>query len=267
MYIDSHCHLNHRKSAGPAGELVARANAAGVAGMVTICCRMAEEVDQLKAICDAGKNVWMTVGTHPHEASQEAEKQFTTDDFIKMSHSHPKIVGIGECGLDYHYNFGEPADQAESFRRQIRACIETGLPVVVHARDADEDIIRIIKEENGSGKLTGVMHCFSSSPWMADEALKMGFYLSFSGIVTFKNAQELRGVCRRAPKDRILIETDAPYLAPEPHRKATNEPALVVHTAGVVADVLGMTRDEVGKITTGNFFNLFPKARETWQPA
>lgn len=268
MFIDSHCHLNHRKSAADANTLVARANDAGVAGMVTICCRMAEEVDQLKAICDANKNVWMTVGTHPHDASEEAEKKFTTDDFIAMSKTHNKIVGIGECGLDYHYNFGEPADQAEGFRRQIRACIETKLPIIVHARDADQDIIRIIKEETAGGqKLTGVMHCFSSSPWMADEALALGFYLSFSGIVTFKNGDELRGICKRAPKNRILIETDAPYLAPEPHRKVTNEPALVIHTANVVAEAHDLTRDEIGKITADNFFDLFPKARETWQPA
>lgn len=265
LYIDSHCHLNHRKSAADADSLVKNANAGGVAGMVTICCRMAEEVETLKAICDRNQNVWMTVGTHPHDASEEAEKKFTTADIVALSKTHPKIVGIGECGLDYFYDFGKPEDQAAGFRTHIQACIETGLPIVVHARDADEDIIRIIKEENTSGKLTGVMHCFSSSAWMAEEALKLGFYLSFSGIVTFKNGDALREICKATPLDRILIETDAPYLAPEPFRKVTNEPALVVNTAKVVADVHNLTRDEIGKITADNFFNLFTRAKDTWQ--
>ncbi len=270
FYIDSHCHLNNPKIAhvGDPATLVARANAAHVAGMVTICCRMSEEPDTLKSICDANRNVWMTVGTHPHDASNEAEKAFTTDAIVKLAQSHPKIVGIGESGLDYFYDFADRADQAEGFRKHIRACIETGLPLVVHARDADEDIIKILKEE-GAGKknLTGVMHCFSSGAQMALEALDLGFYLSMSGIVTFKNADALRAIAKAAPLDRILIETDAPYLAPEPHRKLTNEPALVVHTAKVVADIFDMTREEIGTKTADNFFNLFTRARDSWAMA
>lgn len=267
FYIDSHCHLNSRniEKIGDPDALVARANAAGVAGMVTICCRMSEEPPVLKAIADRNKNVWLTVGTHPHDASNAAEKVFTTDQIVEMARSHPKIVGIGECGLDYFYHHSTPEDQAEGFRRHIRACIETGLPIVVHARDADQDVIRILKEEGAGVKnLTGVMHCFSSSAWMAEEALAFGFYLSFSGIVTFKNADALRDIAKNTPKDKFLIETDAPYLAPEPFRKNTNEPALVVNTATVLGDLHNMTRDEIGTLTANNFFNLFTRAKDTW---
>lgn len=264
MFIDSHCHLNHAKSVADPDTLIKHANAEGVAGMVTICCRMAEEVPALTGICDRNTNVWMTIGTHPHDASKDSEKAFTADDIIKLSNSHPKIVGIGESGLDYYYDFSTPADQASSFRKHIQACNETGLPLVVHARDADQDVIKILKEE---GAKNGVMHCFSSSAWMAQEALALGFYISFSGIVTFKNAQSLRDIAKATPLDRILIETDAPYLSPEPMRKESNQPAYVVHTAKVLADVHDLTRDEIGKITSDNFFNLFSKAKESWQPA
>ncbi|MCB1538167.1 MAG: TatD family hydrolase [Rhodospirillales bacterium] len=269
-YIDSHCHLNNPKIAplGTPDALVARANAGGVAGMVTICCRIADEPETLKSICDRNRNVWMTVGTHPHEASQPAEQAFTQADIVALAQSHPKIIGIGESGLDYFYDFSDRADQAESFRKHIRACVETGLPLVVHARDADDEIIRILREEGaGEGRLKGVMHCFSSGAKMAEDALDLGFYLSFSGIVTFKNADTLRDIARRAPIERVLIETDAPYLAPEPHRKLTNEPALVVHTAAMLAGLFDMTREEIGDKTTANFFNLFDQARDTWQPA
>ncbi|MBU6235919.1 MAG: TatD family hydrolase [Alphaproteobacteria bacterium] len=267
MFIDSHCHLNSKKIAPLAAPdaLVKRANDAGVAGMVTICCRMHEEAETLKSIASDNKNVWCTVGTHPHDASSEAEKKYTAADIVTLANSHPKIVGIGESGLDYFYNFSTPDDQAASFRKHIHACLETGLPIVVHARDADADIIKIIREEGQGGKLTGVMHCFSSGEKMAQEALELGFYISFSGIVTFKNAQNLRDIAKNVPLDKILIETDAPYLAPEPVRKNINEPALIVNTANCLADVLGKTRDEIGAITKDNFFKLFWKAKETWQ--
>lgn len=269
FYIDSHCHLNSPKitGVGAPDALIARANAAGVAGMVSICCRMAEEPPVLKAITDSNTNVWCTIGTHPHQASEAGEKAFSVADIVALARSHPKIVGIGESGLDYFYDFADRNDQAVSFRNHIRACIKTGLPLVVHARDADEDIISILKEEGArdGGPLTGVMHCFSSSAWMAEEALKLGFYISVSGIATFKNAQSLRDILKAVPRDKLLIETDAPYLAPEPHRKLTNEPALVVHTAKMLADLLDLTRDEIGALTADNFFTLFPKAKETWQ--
>lgn len=266
LFIDSHCHLNSKKIApiGAPADLVARANAGGVAGMVTICCRMHEETETLKSIADAHKNVWCTVGTHPHDASSDAEKAFSVADIVKLA-AHPKVVGIGESGLDYFYNFSTPDDQAISFRKHIHACMESDLPIVVHARDADDDIIKVIREE-GQGKLRGVMHCFSSGAKMAEEAIDLGFYISFSGIVTFKNAQNLRDIAKTVPLDKILIETDAPYLAPEPHRKNVNEPALVLHTANCLAEVLDKTRDEIGELTAANFFNLFTKAKNTWAP-
>lgn len=268
MFIDSHCHLNSPKIAplGTPDVLVQHARAVGVSGMVTICCRITEELETLKSIADQNANVWCTVGTHPHDASREAEKALGVADIVNFANEHPRIVGIGESGLDYFYDFSTPADQAESFRRHIRACVETGLPLIVHARDADEDIIRILREE-GAGKngLKGVMHCFSSGAWMAEQALEIGFYLSFSGIVTFKNAGTLREICKRTPLERLLIETDAPYLAPEPHRKLTNEPALLVHTAKVVGDLHGQAPAEIGRITTQNFFTLFSKAKATWK--
>lgn len=267
LFIDSHCHLNSKKIVplGAPSDLVARANASGVSGMVTICCKLAEEPDTLKQITSENKNVWCTVGTHPHEASDEAEKKFSVADIVKMT-DHPKVVGIGESGLDYFYNFSTPDDQATSFRKHIHACLETGLPLVVHAREADDDIIKIIRDEGQGGKLRGVMHCFSSGAKMAMDALDLGFYISFSGIVTFKNADALREIAKSVPRDKILIETDAPYLAPEPHRKNVNEPALVTHTANCLANLFDMTRDEIGDLTASNFFNLFTKARQTWEP-
>lgn len=266
MFIDSHCHLNHEKlkELGGAGALIAAANDAGVNGMVSICCRMSQEVETLKSIVDNHKNVWCTVGTHPHDASNPDEMAFTTDDIVALASSHPKIIGIGESGLDYYYDFADRNDQAIGFRKHIRACIETGLPLIVHARDADQDIIKIIREEYDP-RLTGVMHCFSSGAQMAREALDLGFYLSFSGIVTFKNSDALREIAAATPLERTLIETDAPYLAPDPNRKYTNQPAYVVHTAAKLAQIHDKTTEEIGEITAQNFFNLFTKAKDTWQ--
>ncbi len=269
MYIDSHCHLNHEKiiPAGTPAELVARAKAEGVAGMVTICCRLHGEPASLREIAAAHDNVWYTIGTHPHDASQDAEKAFTQDRIVAMAKADPKIVGIGESGLDYYYDLADRADQAATSRNHIRACIERGLPLVVHARDADEDIIRILKEE-GAGtdpRLKGVMHCFSSTPWLAEKSLEIGFYISFSGIVTFKSAANLRDIAKTVPLDKMLIETDAPYLAPEPNRKKTNEPAQIVHTARLLGDLHDRTGEEIGEITAQNFFTLFDRARDTWQ--
>lgn len=263
--IDSHCHLNHNRliDLGGASGMVKAANEAGVSGMLTICCRMAEEPDTLKAITDANKNVWCTIGTHPHDAGEAAEKAFSEDDIVALATSHPKIVGIGESGLDYFYKHSEPDDQQASFRRHIRACIRTGLPLVIHARDADQDIIRILREEGAQagGPLRGVMHCFSSSRWMAEQALDIGFYLSFSGMLTFNKSDELRAIAADTPLDRVLVETDSPYLAPEPHRGGINQPAYVVHTAARLAQVHNLTRDEMAVITTRNFFTLFDRAK------
>jgi TatD DNase family protein len=262
MWIDSHCHLNHKRLAG-LGEpeaIVGNAVAAGVDGMLTICCRIREELDTLLGIANKFDNVWCTVGTHPHDAGKPAEKEISFDELVKMARSDKKIVGIGESGLDYFYKNSTPEDQAESFRKHIRACIETGLPLVVHARDADDDIIRILREEGAGTKLKGVMHCFSSSRKMGEEALALGFYISFSGIVTFDKADELKEFAKVVPLDRVLVETDAPYLAPMPHRGEINQPALVTHTGAFVANLKQIAVEDMAAHSKRNFFTLFDKA-------
>lgn len=262
MYIDSHCHLNHNrlKNAGGPDEIIKNAEHAGVDGMLTICCRIAQEMDEVLSIARTHDNVWCTVGTHPHDAGKEAEKAFSVDDIVKIAQSDPNIVGIGESGLDYYYKNSEPEDQKSSFRKHIRACIEADLPLVVHARDADEDIMRIIREEGEGTNLTGVMHCFSSGRKMGEDALEFGFYISFSGIVTFKNSTDLQDFAKDVPLDRILVETDAPYLAPEPHRGRMNEPALVTHTGQFLADLHSIAEEEMASHCKTNFFKLFSKA-------
>lgn len=266
MLIDSHCHLNHKRllNAGGHGEVVARARAAGVGGMLTICCRIAEEFEEVLGIARAYDGVWCTVGTHPHDAGQESERACTQADLVRLARSDPKIVGIGESGLDYFYKHSEPEAQQESFRKHIRACVETGLPLVVHARDADADIIRILREEGQGTDLQGVMHCFSSSRKMGEEALALGFYISFSGMVTFpKKSDELRDFARAVPADRILVETDAPYLAPEPHRGHINESAFVCYTARLLAELRAVSEEDFSTRTTENFFRLFDRAKRT----
>lgn len=263
MLIDSHCHLNHERllHLGGVQHLLANASAANVGGMLSICCRISDEFSQILEMVTPLQQVWCTIATHPHEASDPAEKAVVYDELVRLARSHPKIVGIGESGLDYYYKLATVEDQQESFRRHIRACIETDLPLIVHARDADEDIIRIIREEGAGTSLKGVMHCFSSSRKMGEEALECGFYISFSGIVTFKKSVELQDFCRDVPVDRILVETDAPYLAPEPYRGKINEPALVVHTAAKIAALRNIDPETLAMNTTQNFFTLFNKAR------
>lgn len=270
MYIDSHCHLTHSHISDLATpeELVAAANNAGIAGMVTICCRIATEFEDILATVKPMKNVWCSVGTHPHDASVAAEKAFTADDIITLANSHDKVIGIGESGLDYFYDYADREDQKASFRKHIQACMETGLPLIVHARDADRDCMDIIHEEiknNPSQSLGGVLHCFSSGEAMAMEALDIGFYVSFSGMITFKKSEELRDIACKIPLDRILIETDAPFLAPMPYRGKINQPAYVEYTALELAKLHNKTREEMGNITANNFFNLFTKAKDTWQ--
>jgi len=269
MYIDSHCHLthNHISELGDARALVDAANEAGVLGMQTICCQIADEFDDILKTIKPMQNVWCSVGTHPHDASVEAEKAFTRDDIVKLANSHDKVIGIGESGLDYYYDNADRDDQKISFRKHIQACIETGLPLIVHARDADRDCMDIINDEiknNPSKPLRGVLHCFSSGEPMAMEALDIGFYISFSGMVTFKKSDALRDIARKIPLNRLLIETDAPFLAPMPYRGKTNQPAYVEYTALELAKMHDMTRDEMGKVTADNFFTLFDKALKTW---
>lgn len=268
MWIDSHCHLNHERAGeGDTPEfIVARAKAGGVDGMLSICCEIATEFDALLKTVKPLDNVWCSIGTHPHDAGLPAEKAITLDRLIALANSDDKIIGIGESGLDYFYMRSTPVDQEESFRKHIRACIATDLPLIVHARDADADIMRVIRDENAKAgtKVRGVMHCFSSGPGLAREALSEGFYISFSGIVTFKKSTELQEIAKTVPLDRLLIETDAPFLAPEPFRGKTNEPAYVSHTGLYLANLLGQSEEDLARRSKDNFFNLFSKAEKTW---
>lgn len=263
MWIDSHCHLNHSgiQDKGSPADLVRAAKEKGVQGILTICCRMSEEIDTLTSITSAHDNVWMSIGTHPHDAGLEGEKAITTDQIVKTAKENANIIALGETGLDYFYDNSPRPDQKESFRKHIRACIASDLPMIVHTRDAEQDTIKIMQEEGKGKLLKGVMHCFSGSQWLADQALNMGFYISFSGIVTFKKAEELRAVAKTVPLDKVLIETDAPFLAPMPYRGKTNEPAYVAETGKFLSDLYDLTAEEFAKITTENFFRLFNKAK------
>lgn len=267
MWIDSHCHLNHERTGeGDTPEaIVARAKAAGVDGMLSICCEIEKEFAGLLATVKPLENVWCSIGTHPHDAGVEAEKNVTLEQLVTLAKSDDKIIGIGESGLDFFYNKSPAKDQEESFRKHIRACIETDLPLIVHARDADEDIIRIIREENsGKQRVRGVLHCFSSGPLLAEKALEEGFFISFSGIVTFKKSTDLQDIAKTVPLDRILVETDAPFLAPEPYRGKTNEPAYVSHTGNFLANLLNLDKETLATYSKNNFFSLFDKAKKTW---
>jgi len=264
MWIDSHCHLNHKKlaEAGTLQEVLGNARAAGVEGMLTICCRIADEFPEVLAIAQNESDVWCSIGTHPHEASKDAEKAISQEELVKLATSDPNIIAIGETGLDYYYDFSERVDQAESFRKHLRACVETDLPVIIHARDADDDVAQILREESAGGKLCGVMHCFSSGRGLAEAALDLGFYISFSGIVTFKQAEELRDIAKDVPLERILVETDAPYLAPGPYRGKTNQPAYVVETGACLANIYKSDKEKIASISKNNFFQLFAKAEQ-----
>ena len=267
MWIDSHCHLTHEKimELGSPEDLVNRASERKVSGMLTINCRISDEFDIIHKAAKKFDNVWCSVGTHPHEASNDQEKQISIDDIIAITHD-PKVIAIGESGLDYYYNYGEKHDQIASFRKHIQACIKTQLPLVVHARDADEDIIQILKQEGEGTNLKGVMHCFSSGEQCAMQALELGFYISFSGIVTFKSATKLQDIAKKIPLDRLLVETDAPYLAPVPLRGKVNEPANVVHTGQFLSDLLDIDIQKFAKITSDNFYTLFSKASLQTKP-
>ena len=253
--IDSHCHLDFKELAADLPNAIARANAAGVMLMVTICTRVRRFPDVL-AIAEAHDNVYCTVGTHPHNAAEESD--VTAADIAALA-KHPKVIGIGEAGLDYHYQHSPKQVQARSFRLHIEAARRTGLPLIVHSRDAEEDTAAILQEEMAAGKFKPLLHCYSSRPVLAERGLAIGAYISFSGILTFKNADEIRSVARAAPLDRILVETDAPYLAPVPHRGKVNEPAFTVHTLEKLAEIRQLPVEQLAEITNRNFFHLFSK--------
>jgi len=255
MLVDSHCHLDFPDFDGDRDDLIVRARAAGVTKMVTICTRAAAEPD-VRAIAEAHDGVYYAVGAHPLNVGEAP--LLTVEELVAFA-DHPKMVAIGETGLDYHYDKWPPAMQAESLRRHIVAARRTGLPLIIHARDADDDMAAILREGYAEGAYTCVMHCFSSGRALAEAALEMGFYLSMSGVVTFRNADALRAIFADAPLDRVLVETDAPYLAPVPKRGKRNEPAYVAHTATVGAQVFGVTTEEFSNATTLNFHCLFTK--------
>lgn len=261
MWIDSHCHLNHSgiKELGDPVQIVNAAREAGISGMLTVCCNMSKEIDELLEITSAHDNVWCSIGTHPHDAGLVEEQAFTQDKIVVIANSNDKIIAIGESGLDYFYDNSPRQAQQDSFRKHIGACLESELPLIVHSRDADSDTADILKNE-GQGKLQGVMHCFSSTQELAESALDLGLYISFSGIITFKKADELREIAKIVPLNRVLVETDAPFLAPVPHRGKVNEPALVAITGAYLAELYGKTPEEFARITTDNFFRLFKKA-------
>lgn len=253
---DSHCHLDFPDFKGQLDEVIARAARAGVRRMVTICTKLRQE-PTVRAIADAHEPVFYAAGTHPMSAA--SEPLTSTDELITISR-HPKMVGIGETGLDYHYT-AESADiQKASLRIHIDAARETGLPLIIHARDADDDMMAILREGHSNGAFCCVMHCFSSSAQLAEAALDLGFYLSMSGITAFPKSGDLRDIFAAAPQDRILVETDAPYLAPPPHRGKRNEPAYVAHTAQRAADTFGLDYAAFAAQTEANFERLFSKA-------
>ena len=256
MLVDSHCHLNFEQLSSELDDVVARARAVGVGHMLTIGTKL-REFDGVRAIAERYEDIHCSVGVHPHEAESEGD-EVTAAKLIELA-AHPKVVGIGETGLDYFYEHAPRELQKKSFRLHIEAARQTGLPLIVHTRDADEDTAQILQEEYGKGPFTGVIHCFSSGWEVAEKSMEIGFYISISGIVTFKAAEELRDHVSRIPVERLLVETDSPFLAPVPKRGKTNEPSFVAHTAAKVAELKGLDLDRLAAITTDNFFNLFNK--------
>ena len=257
--IDSHCHLDFPEFAAELDAVVARARDAGVGRLLTICTRLSK-FDEVLSIAERFDRMFCSVGVHPHEAAHEPD--IALERIVALA-KHPKVVGIGEAGLDYYYDKSPHDRQQEVFRLHIEAARQTGLPLIVHSRDADEDTVALLREGAEKGGLKGVIHCFTATQYLADAALEMGFFISLSGIVTFKNAEALRQVARTVPLDRLLVETDSPYLAPMPMRGKRNEPSFVRHTATYVADMFGVPFAELAARTTANFERLFDKTTRT----
>jgi TatD DNase family protein len=255
MLIDSHCHLDFPDFASELDDVVGRARAAGIARMVTISTRVRRFADVL-AIAERFPDVYCSVGTHPHYAHEELD--ITAADLVART-EHPKVVALGEAGLDYHYDRSPRDAQERGFRTHIAAARESGLPLVIHSREADADTARILEEETGQGAFPAVLHCFTGGADLARRAIALGLSISFTGILTFKNSTALRAIAAGLPADRILVETDAPYLAPLPFRGKRNEPAYVVETAKVLAETRGVSFDEIARQTSENFFRLFSK--------
>jgi TatD DNase family protein len=256
VLVDSHCHLDFPDFAAERDAVIGRAKAAGVGTMLTICTRL-DQFDGVRAIAEAYDGIWCSIGAHPHEAADHAP--LLAEQLLALT-DHSKVVGIGETGLDFHYDLSPRDIQERVFRLHIAASRASGLPLIVHAREADREIARILEEEQPP---PGVLHCFSSGRGLAETAIELGFYVSISGIVTFRNAEELRAIVRDLPLDRLLVETDAPYLAPVPYRGKRNEPAFVAATAAAVAALKGIAPEHLAAVTRDNFFRLFTKATPT----
>jgi TatD DNase family protein len=275
MLIDSHCHLDFPDFAPERDAVVARARAAGVSPMITISTRL-RRFEEIYALTRAYEDVFCSAGTHPHNASEE--KDVPLEDILKAA-QREKVVAIGEAGLDYHYDFSAVDDQKAGFRRHIEAARRTGLPLVIHSREAEEDTAAILEDEMANGAFSAVLHCYTSGPDLARRGLALGLYVSFSGVLTFKKSDELREIAASVPMDRLLVETDAPYLAPAPYRGKRNEPAYVQYTAKTLADAKGVSEAEIARVTTENVYRLFtrlprdaarvpaPAARQQGDPA
>ena len=253
--IDSHCHLDFKEFNEDFRQVLDRAKNNSIIGMQTICTKVSE-FENILSIANNEKNIWCSIGTHPHNTEHDI---VTSEQLFNMS-QNDKVIGIGETGLDYYYENSPKESQKHSFIQHIRISKKSGLPLIIHAREADQDIIDILKSENNNNDVKGVVHCFTATKDMAIKALDMDLYISFSGIITFKNADHIRECCKIVPKDRILIETDAPFLAPTPNRGKRNEPAYIVETLKTVAELKNIAIKEMAEITTNNFFNLFTKA-------
>lgn len=263
MLVDSHCHLDHPEFEGEVDAILDRARRVGVATMLTIGTTLAG-FPRVLAIAERHEDVFCTVGVHPHDA--EAEADITVDRLLRLAR-HPKIVGIGECGLDFYYNRSPQDIQIATFRTHVAAARASGLPLVVHTRDADDDMASILEAEHQAGLLRGVLHCFSSGRTLAQTAVRLGFYISFSGILTFKKSVALRDIAATLPAENLLIETDAPYLAPVPMRGRRNEPSFVAHTLAALAAARGEDEGTLAEATSANFFRLFSKAGRGHRPA
>jgi TatD DNase family protein len=253
--VDSHCHLDYDGLSENLPAILQRSADAGVGLMLSISSRVSNFPKLLK-IAEAYDNVFCTVGTHPHNAHEEPD--ITVADLVRLT-DHPKVVGLGEAGLDYHYDLSPRDAQMKGFRTHISAARETGLPLVIHTREAEDDTARVLEEEMAKGPFKAVLHCFTAKDWLAQKGVELGLYVSFSGILTYKSAQNLRDTAKSLPLDRILVETDAPFLAPVPHRGKDNEPSFVVKTLEQLAAVRELEASDMAKITSDNFFRLFDK--------
>lgn len=262
MLIDSHVNLHHEKFDADVEDVIARANAAGVGAMLTISDRISS-TEKIRAIVARHPNIWRSVGAHPHYA---ADHQDLTAPLLIDLAADPKVVGIGECGLDFHYGFSPAADQERVFAAHIEAAQATCLPLIIHTREADELTLRLLAQAMAKSAFTPLLHCYTGGIALAEAVMEMGGYISFSGIITFKNAEDVRAVAMRMPHDRIIIETDCPYLAPVPHRGRRCEPVHVVHVADKLGEVLGLARAEIDRMTTENFFRLFKRASSGRSP-